>query len=274
VEAYVSFGDPFQRLRAASKTEGGLGWHPEGVRMELHALNDYLLCRPCVGATWHVQPLSVWWPLVPVMAAGGLVLAARGGRLGLLALPAGCGAVLGASYLLLVGYAAPRFLIPAYALLALPMAELVRGVATLGQGRWRIATAGVVAVGLAVQVIGQQAVLARIVARQYNSRQDWVAITDQLHYLGVRAPCALSGEQAPPLAFYAGCRSLQIAGNDTSTDVAGLQGAATMTRLAVVEHIGPRPSYTRGWLRYKFTTPTGRHWRIYLPTHPPATPRT
>ena len=192
--------------------------------------------------------------------AGGLRPRARGAgrRLGLLALPAACGAVLGASYLLLLGYAAPRFLIPAYALLALPMAELGWGAATFGRGRWRIVTAGVVALGLATQTAGQQLVLAHMVTSQYTARGDFIAITDQLQYLGVRPPCTLSGEQAPPLAFYSGCRSLQIAGNDTSTDVAGLRGAATLTRLAVVEHTGPRPRYTRGWLRYSFTTPNGR----------------
>jgi hypothetical protein len=269
-EAYVRFGDPLKRLQASSRTEGGLGWHPEGVRMELHALNDRLLCRPCGGATWHVPPLSVWWPLVPALAAAGLVVAARGGRLRLVALPAACGALLGASYLLLVGYAAPRFLIPAYALLAIPMAELVRAAAALGQGRWRIATAGAVASALAVQVAGQQVVLTRMVRSQQSARVDFVAITDELHGLGVRAPCTLSGEQAPPLAFYAGCRSMQIAGNDASVDVTRLLGETSTTRLAVVEHLGNRPEYTRGWLRYTFTTPNGRHWRVYLPPNPPA----
>jgi hypothetical protein len=274
VEAYTRFGGPLQRLHIASQSEGGLGWHPEGVRMELHALNDRLLCRPCGGATWHVQPLAAWWPLVPALAAGGLILAARGGRLRLLALPAVCGVVLGASYLVLVGYAAPRFLIPAYALLALPMAELIRGAATLGQGRWRLVTAGLVAAGLAVQAGGQQLVLAHMTRSQYNARGDYTAITDQLHGLGVRTPCTLSGEQAPVLAFYTGCRSMQIAGNDASTSRAQLLRQTALTRMAVIEHDNPRPHYTRGWLRYTFTTPTGREWRVYLPPHPPAAPRT
>lgn len=273
VEAYARFGGPLNRLRVSSRSEGGLGWHPEGLRMELHALNDRLLCRPCGGATWHVPPLSVWWPLVPALAAGGLVLAARGGRLRLVALPAACGVMLGASYLLFVGYAAPRFLIPAYALLAIPIAELVRAAATLGQGRWRIATAGVVAAALAVQVAGQQMVLARMVRSQQSARLDFVAITDELHGLGVRAPCTLSGQQAPPLAFYAGCRSLQIAGNDASVDVARLLGETSLTRLAVIERDGHRPHYTQDWLHYTFTTPNGHHWHVFLPPHPPAAPR-
>lgn len=274
MEAYARFGGPFRRLHTASRSEGGLGWHPEGVRMELHALNDRLLCRPCGGAIWHVPALSVWWPVVPVLAAGGLVLAARDGRLRLLALPAVCGAVLGASYLLLVGYAAPRFLIPAYALLALPIAELVRGAATLGRGRWRLVTAGLVTAGLVLHTGGQQLVLARMVRSQYNARRDYTAITDRLHLLGVRTPCTLSGEQAPVLAFYARCRSMQIAGNDASTSLTRLLRQTALTRMAVLEHDNPRPRYTRGWRRYTFTTPTGREWRVYLPPHPPAAPRT
>jgi hypothetical protein len=262
------------RLRASSATEGGLGWHPEGVRMELHALNDYLLCRPCVGATWQVPPSTLWWPLVPVLAVGGLLVAARGGRLFTLAVPAASGAALGASYLLLVGYAAPRFLIPAYALLALPMAEFVRGAAALGRGRWRVATAGIVAAVLAVQAGGQQVVLSHMVAGQHMARREYVAITDQLHYLGVRAPCTLSGQEAPPLAFYSGCRSMQIAGNDTSATVERLVKETALTRLAVIEHTNQRPDYTRGWSRYSFTTPEGHHWRVFLPPNPPAAPRT
>lgn len=272
-EAYARFGGPLRRLSAASRSEGGLGWHPEGVRMELHALDDRLLCRPCGGATWHVTPLTAWWPLIPVLAALGLVLAARGGRLRLVALPTVCGAVLGASYLLFVGYAAPRFLIPAYALLALPIAELTRGAATLGHGRWRPVTAGVVTAGLAAHWGGQQLVLAHMVRSQHSARRDYTAISGTLRDLGVRSPCTLSGEQAPVLAFYTGCRSMQIAGNDTSTDLTRLLRQTTVTRMAVLEHDNPRPHYTRGWLRYSFTTPAGRHWRVFLPPHPPAAPR-
>jgi hypothetical protein len=129
-----------------------------------------------------------------VLAAGGLVLAARERRFGLLAPPAACGAVLGASYLLFLGYAAPRFLIPAYALLALPVAELLTAVAAFGRSRWRIATLGLVATGLAFLAIGQQVVLARMVAFKNTSRQDHVAIATRLHDLGLRPPCTLSGQ--------------------------------------------------------------------------------
>jgi hypothetical protein len=272
-EAYARFGDPVRRLQASSQVEGGLGWHPAGVRMEFGALNDYLLCRPCGVATWHVSALSLWWPLVPVLTAGGLAMAARGRRLGLLALPAACGAVLGASYLLLVGYAAPRFLIPAYALMALPVAELLTGLVALTRSRWRTAALGLVATGLALLVAGQQVVLARMVASQNTSRREYAALATRLRVLGLRPPCTISGDQAQPLAFYSGCASMEVAGNNASATVAELLAEAHETRFADVEQTGGRPRYTNGWHRYSFTTPAGRHWRVFVPARPTAAPR-
>jgi hypothetical protein len=55
--------------------------------------------------------------------------------------------------------------------------------------------------------------------------------------------------------------------------VARLLGEATMTRFAVVERDGHRPHYARGWPRYTLTTPNGHEWRVFLPPHPPAAPR-
>jgi hypothetical protein len=273
IEAYARFGDPVRRLGASSRTEGGLGWHPSGARMELHALNDYLLCRPCGEATWHVSPSSVWWPLVPVLAAGGLALGAREGRARALAIPMVCGAGIGASYLLSVGYAAPRFLIPSYALLALPVACLMTGAASIGRRRWRVTVACAVLTSLALLIAGQQAVLARIVTYQKSARLEYVAIADRLHELGVRPPCTISGEQAPPLAYYAGCRSIQVSGHDRSVSLADLLTAARAGRFATIERTGSRPAYARGWNRFRLTTPGGHHWRLYVPARPTAAPR-
>lgn len=273
VEAYTRFGGPMRRLEASSRTEGGLGWHPSGARMEFHALNDHLLCRPCGGATWHVSPLSLWWPLVPVLAVAGLALAVREGRARALAVPTACGATIGASYLLLVGYAAPRFLIPSYALFALPVASLLTGAATIGRRRWRVAAMGAALTGLAFLAAGQQLVLSRVVTYQRSARMEFVAIASALHDLGVRPPCTISGEQAPPLAFYAGCRSIQLTGHDASVALAGLLTAARAGRFATIEWNGARPAYAHDWNRYRITTPAGHHWRVYVPTRPSTAPR-
>jgi hypothetical protein len=41
----------------------------------------------------------------------------------------------------------------------------------------------------------------------------------------------------------------------------------------VVEWTSRRPGYTGTWHRHAFTTPAGHHWRIFVPAHPPASPR-
>ncbi|WP_433173097.1 hypothetical protein [Actinoallomurus sp. CA-150999] len=273
VEAYVRFGDPLRRLRDSSRVEGGLGWHPDGVLMNLRALNEFVLCRPCGTTISHVPTLALWWPAIPPLIATGLVLAARQGRLRLLAPAAACGTVLAAVYLLFVGYAAPRFLIPAYALLALPVAELAVGLVVLTRGRWRGAVAGAVATGLVLLAAGQQVVLRRMSGFEAGSRRDYSWLAASLRGLGLHRPCALSGEQAQPLAFYAGCRSVEVNGNNASTTTAGLVREARTTRFADLELTGARPRYTRGWRRYVLTTPAGDHWRVYVPPGTAYAPR-
>ncbi|MCO6005095.1 hypothetical protein NE236_08875 [Actinoallomurus purpureus] len=264
-EAYARFGDPLRRLRDSSRVEGGLGWHPEGVAMNLRALNDSILCRPCGTAISHVPTLALWWPALPPLVVAGLVLAARRGRLRLLVPPAACGAVLAAAYLLFVGYAAPRFLIPAYALLALPVAELATGLVVLARGRWRVVAAGGVAAALVVLAAGQQIVLTRRSAVEDRSRRDYSWLAAGLRDLGLRPPCTLSGDRAQPLAFYAGCRSVEVTGNNAATSVAGLLLAARTTRFADLRRTGARPRYARGWRRYVLITPAQWRWRVYVP---------
>lgn len=65
---------------------------------------------------------------------------------------------------------------------------------------------------------------------------------------GVRPPCLLSGYDAVPIAFYAGCRSAQATGHDARTDPAALVLAARRTPFAVLSAPGARPpTYARTW---------------------------
>ncbi len=67
--------------------------------------------------------LDLWWVVLPVLVAIGILAARRAGQLGTALLPAVCGLCLAAQYLFMINYAAPRFLLPAYALLAIPVAD-------------------------------------------------------------------------------------------------------------------------------------------------------
>ena len=128
-EAYARFGGIASRLHAAGAEQGGFGLH-FALLDELRALNGPTLCRPCTIGIRYPE-LDLWWFLLPVLV-GLAVLAARRARgpsgpsgpsLSSVLLPAVCGLCVGAQYLFMINYAAPRFLLPAYALLAVPAAD-------------------------------------------------------------------------------------------------------------------------------------------------------
>ncbi|MFF4028453.1 hypothetical protein ACFYZ2_01540 [Streptomyces sviceus] len=94
----------------------------------------------------------------------------------------------------------------------------------------------------------QYVVLEHTVPSSAANRDDWSRTASALHALGVRPPCPLSGYEAVPVAFYAGCGSAQTGGHDTSTTAAALARTARRTTVAVLAQPGDRPSgYARTW---------------------------
>ncbi|POX61624.1 hypothetical protein C3492_20110 [Streptomyces sp. Ru62] len=128
IEAYASYGGLARRLSDGSAIQGGLGWH-FAVVDQLRSLGGRTLCRPCSGSLPH--PLvTLWWFTLPVLAVLALVVARRGRRPAATLLPLACAATAAFPYLFLIGYAAPRFLLPAYALLAIPVADALAHLTT------------------------------------------------------------------------------------------------------------------------------------------------
>ncbi len=260
VEAYARFGGIASRLHAAGAEQGGFGLH-FALPDELRALNGPTLCRPCTIGVRYPE-LDLWWFLLPVLV-GLAVLAARprgpGGSGGMTSpqsggsrgssprastvLPAVCGLCVAAQYLFMINYAAPRFLLPAYALLAVPAAD---GLAFLITGlgpELRPAMTAAVTCFLVVQLLGQHFVLDHEVGGTVTFHDDYTRIASALAARGVRPPCLISGVQYIPIAFDAGCAS---AGN-----------AAPGTRVALLVQSGRRPpSYARNWRVYRITGTT------------------
>ncbi|MGW7068595.1 hypothetical protein ACWGII_39435 [Streptomyces sp. NPDC054855] len=226
VEAYVRFGGVRERLAAASEVQGGL--RPlAAVEAQFTALDGPLLCRPCTADQLRIVAAE-WWLLLPVLVAAGLWATGRAGAPGAYPVTKGAvGAPRGAvpratpreirpalrlavivavcvalPYLLLVPYGAPRFLLPAHALLAVPAAF---GLLALF-GRARRAVTVVLAAAL-VAHLGVQLPLALGNARiQAGARGDWVRVTGVLYEHGVRAPCVLKGSTSViPIAYVSGC---------------------------------------------------------------------
>ncbi|MFI7413748.1 hypothetical protein ACIBU0_34330 [Streptomyces sp. NPDC049627] len=246
IEAFISYGGLRERLNEASRIQGDLGWN-FAVDDQMRSLVGRALCRPCTGEMPH-PVVYAWWFALPLLAACALGAAILAGRTTRTLVPLLCAATAAFPYLFLIGYAAPRFLLPAYALLAVPVADALRHLAKTRYGRWRPAVAGVLAFGLAGHLAVQYAVLARAVDRTTAGRQDWARSAAELHRLGVRPPCLLTGHEAIPVAYYTGCASGATRGHNANTTLAGiLRTARNIPVGALTTPGGTPPRYARDW---------------------------
>jgi hypothetical protein len=235
-EAYLRFGGPLARMHAAGAEQGGFGLH-FAIWDELRAVNGPTLCRPCTIGLRYPE-LSLWWFALPVIALLGVLAARRAGRLGSSLLPALCGLCIAFQYLFLINYAAPRFLLPAYALLAIPVADGLGWLLTGVRADIRPLTQAAVVVGLAAQIVVQQVVLEHQVSEKVVFFGDYTRIAADLHHLGIRAPCLIKGEQEIPIAYYAGCGS--------AASVPAALRAGEPVALLEYAHVQP-PAYAHGW---------------------------
>ena len=251
-EAGVRFGGVLRRVHLAAAEQGG--FRPSsGAWDELRALNGPTLCRPC-DVAWRQPELGLWWLALPLIVALGLIAARRAGRLCSAALAAACSLGVAAQYLVLVGYAAPRFLLPAYALAAIPVADALGWLVTGPRPGRRPLAAGLLACGLVLQLAAQHLVLEHEVRGTVVFHDDYRRIAADLARLGVRPPCLIRGEQSIPIAFYAGCAS------------AGRPPAADPGRVAVLEYRhAPRPSYARHWSGHRLAGTRVLHLVAYRP---------
>lgn len=256
IEAYARFGGVAGRLRAAGAEQGGFGLH-FALPDELRALNGPTLCRPCTIGLRYPE-LDLWWFLLPALVALG-VLAARwvapprpqgpgqpdAGAPGMspldsALLPAVCGLCLAAQYLFMINYAAPRFLLPAYALLAIPAADGLAFLVTRTGADLRPAMTAVVTCFLVVQLVAQHLVLDHEAGGTVAFHDDYARIAAELAARGVRPPCLIQGVQYIPIAYDAGCASAGAAAPDVAA--------------AVIVQSGRRPpSYARNWRAYQVT---------------------
>ncbi|MFF3888641.1 hypothetical protein [Streptomyces sp. NPDC001914] len=250
VEAYVSYGGPGQRLADGSRIQGGLGWNI-AVGDQMRSLGGRVLCRPCTGGMPDTA-VMVWWFVLPLIAALGLVIAVRARRPAPTLVLLACATTAGIPYLLMIGYAAPRFLLPLYALVAIPVADAIVRLVTAPGGRWRPVTVTLVALALAGHLAAQFAVLQDTVRRTADSHRGWAATAAELHRLGVRPPCTLAGYRSVPIAVYAGCSSVPAGGRDADAVAADVVRSARRVPVALIATPGTEPpGYARAWTSHR-----------------------
>ncbi|MER5555172.1 hypothetical protein ABT001_26475 [Streptomyces sp. NPDC002793] len=213
-EAYARYGGLVARLHRAGEIQGGLGWNV-AVDDHLRALAGRTLCRPCdIG--WESPGTAVWWAALPFLVAGGIMSARRAGRGATALLATATGVSTAVPYLFLVEYAAPRFLLPAYALLAVPVAEHLVHLFARARTTRRPAVAVALALALTAHLTVQLSVLSHVMRTSRATSARFASVAAELHRLGVRPPCVVSGDDAVPIAYYAGCASRQTGGHDAA----------------------------------------------------------
>lgn len=271
VESYLRFGGPLARLQGANEIQGQLGWHPRTVLYQLGSVNGPTLCRPCTVEFSDLSrfPLSVyivWWLAIPPLAVLGVVVAARRRELAAMAIPALTGASIGLSYLLLVGYAAPRFLIPAYALLALPVAGALHRLPGAVPSPARPLAVTALGICVALQVTSQVYVLDhRFDGISGGTRHEQAATA--LARMGVIPPCAVFGTNAVPIAYYARCQALSSRISSQDPTAEGLSELSRRMRIAYISQRPQPPRLLDGWRRTTLQVAYrgGRPWFAYTP---------
>ncbi|MCX2968841.1 MULTISPECIES: hypothetical protein [Streptomyces] len=250
-EAHAAYGGLFARLERASEIQGGMGWHL-AFDDQLVAQAGRSLCRPCTVG-WEHPVTGLWWLALPVAVALGVVAVwrvrgVRRRRRTPVVLATATGLTLAVPYLLLIDYAAPRFLLPAYALLMLPVAFGLVRLACGGRRGVRPVVAGALALVLAGHLAVQAGVAHGAAARSGAAGEAVAAVAAELNRAGVRPPCVVSGHDAVRVAYRAGCASRQPAGHDESITAAGLRALAERRPVAVlVADGGEPPRHARGW---------------------------
>jgi hypothetical protein len=265
-EAHLRFGGILGRLHRSGRTEGGMSFHVN-IDNAWRSLNGPQLCRPCQVPLTHPQ-LTLWWLALPLLSAVALLVAVRTRRirpLALTALPLLCAVALCFPYLFLLTYSAPRFLLPAYALLSLPLAALATRAMSVGRHARPVIT--VIGLAVCVQLAAQATLLPALSAHTALVSQRYEAVAHDLNALGLRPPCLITGRYALPVAYDAGCASAESRGNNRSTTGRSLLYRAGREPFAVlVPHGQQRPQYARGWTPHPLP---GTHWIAYTPRSAP-----
>ena len=276
VEAQLSYGGVLARLHRASEIQGGT--EPTfSLGLALSTLDGPLLCRPCTNPA-VLWPTVLWWFALPPFALLGVAVAARVRAAGGALLAVAVASAAAVPYLFLIGYSAPRFLQPTYALLSIPVALGFVGAADwvvtrLGGPSRRVVAgtaAALLVTGLAGHLAVQGALLAWMGQLHEDRRQDLERLTEELHAHGVRPPCLLVGDQAIPIAYHAGCASGASSGANKTADRQELldQLRRTPSAVLVLGDDDP-PSWTRDWQEIR--VPGSRRsddWRVLLSPRP------
>jgi hypothetical protein len=267
-EAFARFGGPAQRLHDSAAATGTFTRSGPliGLSANLDAVDGpSLLCRPASDCAGVDPPAAaVWWLLLPVLVGAAMVVADRTGWFGEWALATAAAVSFAAPYLLLLDYASPRFLLPAYALLAIPVAGVLTSVTGLGPRTVRLSTTVAVVAAVLAQAAVQQGVLETNRGRMERTYGRYERLADAIREEGVRPPCLIWGTGAIPLSYPLKCGASRGSGVPSPADPAI---AAALTRgdmvLVRIRADTDPPLFLTSWRRV--ADPVNPDYVLYTP---------
>jgi hypothetical protein len=257
VEMSVRFGGPVRAIREAAAlghlTALGVG---ERVLQNLALTNG-----PIIGPEAHPDvPLAgvLWWGTT-VALAGVAVVRTRSPMRGPVMCAVLGGSALAVEYLVLVSGLAPRFLLPAYALLSLPAATGLLSLLSESVAR-RIGGAAALAVltGMTAWQVGTASTMGTAAAA---ARERVAAVGGEVGRLAAGRPCVVASAGAfPQVSFASRCAGRGLAGTDAASLTALRSSVPPGERLFVVLPMAPPdgsplastpPLSVKGWFVFE-----------------------
>jgi len=249
VEAFLYFGGPSDRLKAQGDAVGGTNFDPiSSLRILSGGRAASEPGHPTLTG-WSDPWLLLWWLALGLIAILGMYATWRASGWLLALTPAFCAAC---EYLL---YTFPvrdnnRYLLPTWALLAIPAADGLAWLLTRPRGRVRLAAISVATAFLVIELCTQHAVLYTQTHGGPRTGPTPSSASDILRQRGLAAPCevtSVSGHAfvgiSEPVAYDLDCTfkwslaKLSAAGHD---------------RVVVLVRGTKRPHpYARGWPAYQ-----------------------
>ena len=269
VEGWLRFGGPLTRLRSAeSSGPKGTDIRLTNAATVLRMLDGFpLYC--CYGGpaekAGELPVLLTGWVVAVLLAAMlGLLLASRRGLLTEMLLVVAPAGALAAFYLLLPSFITPRFLLPALALLSLPVGTAVVLLLTTSHGRLRMLLTGLVAVAVVAHLALMLPRVVRVFEVTQRDRAEALQVANAVRPLTAGRPCLVLGTARRATGYYLGCAIRAGRPGKRPPSAYRRAQAEQRTVVAVLRGDLPEGSYLTRWTRVPLDgLPKG--WQAYVP---------
>jgi hypothetical protein len=273
IESYVRFGGLIGRFEKMEETNaGGLQF------VVLRHLRGFgsgdLMCGAWDKSCGHYALGAVLvWAGLAILVVFGLWTLWHTSFLAAGLLATAVGACQAVPYFFLTGHANPRYLLPTYALLAIPAATGLRWLSTHWRRTLPRSLGAAVAPAIVVLFLGQQlSMAAQIGHRAYEERLQQLHMGKRLAQLGVRPPCLVYGRSAPQIAHVPHCAYRGLLVGDLPHGAAARKIERRLTKeveqgkqVVVVGASPARYDFLPEWQRLQLT-PRSRYV-VLLPPH-------